>query len=181
MEKIEVPSHEQLSPKSQVLTAMLAKQFGKAPDLFSVIGLSENTLENYLNFRAGNAKGTFSAKEIEAVSLVVSQVAGSKYCQAGHTVFGKMHGLSEGETMEIRLGRHSNPKLQAIISMAIEIAQKHGNVSQQSLENFHKQGFATAALIDLSALVVDALLANYVCNTTQLDIDFPLAKQVGSQ
>lgn len=178
MEKIEVPSHEQLSPKSQVLTAMLAKQFGKAPDLFSVIGLSENTLENYLSFRAGNAKGTFSAKEIEAVSLVVSQVAGSKYCLAGHTVFGKMHGLSEGETMEIRLGRHSNPRLQAIIALAQSIAQTHGNVSQNLLDNFYLQGFDTVALVDLNALVVDALLTNYVCNTTQLEIDFPLAKSV---
>ncbi len=178
MKKTELPSYDQLPTKSQAIVRALAEKFGKAPDLFKLMGLSENALENYLNFKKCNSKGTFNAREIEAINLVISEVTSSKYCQSGHTVFGKIHGLSDGEILEIRMGRHSNPRLQAIISIAKEIVVMHGNVSEKILSNFQDQGFDTSALIDLNALVVDALLTNYICNMTQLEIDFPIARQV---
>ncbi|MDX2003282.1 MAG: carboxymuconolactone decarboxylase family protein [Chitinophagales bacterium] len=173
-----VPSRDELSTEGQALYDGIHKAFGKVPNLYAYIGKSANTLGAYLAFQQAQAKGSFKAKEREAVFLAVSQVNNCRYCQSVHTVVGKMNGLSEEETLEIRQGRHSDPRLNAIVALAKEVTETKGRPNAATLENFFAQGFDEAALIDLIALVVDKTLANYVHNITQIEIDWPLAKEI---
>ncbi len=67
---------------------------------------------------------SFTAKEREAINLIVSQVNECDYCLAAHTTLAKMRGLTEEDTLEIRKGCFSEAKLDAAIKLAQSIAKK---------------------------------------------------------
>ncbi|PIQ47284.1 MAG: alkylhydroperoxidase [Cytophagales bacterium CG12_big_fil_rev_8_21_14_0_65_40_12] len=178
MRTFSVPTRDQVAPVAQGIFDNLKSQLGMVPNLFATIGYSANALSSYLAFQSAQAKGSFNAKEREAVFLAVSQVNGCAYCQAAHTTLGKMNGFTEEETIELRKGKSANARLQSIVVLAKEITANHGRPSSEALESFFAQGFDNAALIDLIALVADKTLANYVHNVTQITIDFPVAKPI---
>lgn len=178
MRTFDVPTREQVAPAAQGIFDNLQKQIGMVPNLYATIGYSANALESYLGFQGAQAKGSFNAKEREAVFLVVSQVNGCAYCQAAHTALGKMNGFSEEETIELRQGKSQDARLNAIVALAADITASHGKPAEANVENFFLQGFDNAALIDLIALVADKTLANYVHNITQVPVDFPAARPI---
>jgi AhpD family alkylhydroperoxidase len=45
---------------------------------------------------------SFTAKEREAINLIVSQVNECDYCLAAHTSLAKMRGFTEEQTIDIR-------------------------------------------------------------------------------
>ncbi len=55
------------------------------PNLYATIGYSANALNSYLQYVGEQSRGTFHAKEREAVYLIVSQFNGCEYCLASHT------------------------------------------------------------------------------------------------
>lgn len=178
MRTFEVPTRDQVAPAAQGIFDNLQKQAGMVPNLYATIGYSANALESYLNFQGAQAKGSFNAKEREAVFLAVSQVNGCAYCQAAHTALGKMNGFTEEETIELRQAKSENPRLNAIVALAADITASHGKPAEENVENFFLQGFDNAALIDLISLVADKTLANYVHNITQITVDFPAAQPI---
>lgn len=178
MRTFEVPTREQVSPAAQTIFDNLKSQIGMVPNIYATIGYSANALESFLGFQGAQAKGTFSAKEREAVYLIVSQTNGCAYCQAAHTALGKMNGFTEEETIELRQGRSANERLQAIVSLAQDITLNRGRASEDNVEAFFAQGFDNEALIDLIALVADKTLVNFVHNLTQVPIDFPKAQPI---
>lgn len=173
MRTFEVPTREQVSPDAQAIFDNLKSQVGMVPNLYATIGYSANALSSFLTFQGAQAKGTFNAKEREAVYLAVSQVNGCAYCQAAHTTLGKMNGFSEEETIELRKGQSADARLNAIVALAKDITENRGRASEATVEAFFAQGFDNSALMDLVALVADKTLANYVHNLTQIAIDFP--------
>jgi uncharacterized peroxidase-related enzyme len=178
MKTFQVPTRDQVTPAVQGVFDHMQSAFGMVPNLFATIGYSENALTSYLAFQQAQAKGSFSAKEREAVFLAVSQVNGCQYCQAAHTAIGKMNGFSEEETIQLRAGAHPNAKLSTITRLAASITENHGRPEPQLLEEFFALGYGEKALIDLVALVADKTLANYVHNITQVPIDFPAAPKL---
>lgn len=175
MKTFHVPTRDQVTPAVQGVFDHMQSAFGMVPNLFATIGYSENALTSYLAFQQAQAKGSFSSKEREAVFLAVSEVNGCHYCQAAHTAIGKMNGLSEAETVQLRAGTHPDAKLSTITRLAASITETHGRPAAQLLEDFFALGYGEKALVDLVALVADKTLANYVHNITQVPIDFPAA------
>lgn len=64
--------------------------------------------------------GTFDGRTREAVALLVGAVDQCTYCQAAHTLGGRRAGLTEQETIDARRGTSSDPKLQALLTVAEE-------------------------------------------------------------
>jgi len=172
------PAREELTQDGQLIYDSIKAAFGKVPNLFAFIGYSANGLSSYLTFQQAQAKGTFKAKEREAIYLVVSEVNGCRYCQSAHTAIGKMNGFSEEETLQLRQGYHPNARLNAIVALAKEVTEQQGRVSEATLDQFFAQGFDNAALVDLVMLVADKIAANYLHNLSQIEIDWPLAKSL---
>ncbi len=85
-------------------------------------------------------KGSFSAKENEAIALAVSQANHCEYCLAAHSTIGKMVGYSDNEVMDIRSGTVSDRKLNALTSLASELTIKRGKTAQDlTYENYSKK------------------------------------------
>lgn len=173
MKSVTVPSREQVAPVNQEIFDNLQKALGFIPNLYATIAHSEHGLARYLAYQ--NAKTSLSNKEKEAVNLVVSQVNGCLYCQSAHTVLGKMNGFTDEQIIELRMGRSSMAKLNALVQLAADITKNRGNASAASVEEFFAQGYTNENLVDVILQVSDKTAMNYLHNLTQVPIDFPLA------
>lgn len=75
------------------------------PNAYAAIGSnSPSALQAALDLDGTLGKSSLSARQIEAVKLAVSAVAGCDYCLAAHTLMGKHTGLSRDAMIAIRTG-----------------------------------------------------------------------------
>ncbi|MGS0747354.1 carboxymuconolactone decarboxylase family protein [Halpernia sp. GG3] len=177
MANFKVPSRGEVSANNQEIFDNLNKGLGMVPNLYAVMALSDTALENYVALQ--NAKTTFSNKEKQAVNLVVSQVNECHYCQSAHTLLGKMNGLTEEQTIEIRKGNASfDNKLNALVILAKEITSKKGFASTDAVDAFIDAGYKKGQVVELVFLVAEKTAMNYVHAITKVEIDFPLAKEI---
>jgi AhpD family alkylhydroperoxidase len=169
-----VPVRDEVSASSQAAFDSLKSALGMVPNLYATIAYSENGLSRYLAFQG--AKTSLSNKEKEVVNLVVSEINECRYCQSAHTVLGKMNGFSEGEILDIRSGKSSNAKLDALVKLAENITLLKGKISQERLEAFYAAGYNNGNLVDVILQISDKIAMNYLHNLTQVPIDFPVAE-----
>lgn len=173
MKKFTVPSREEVSAANQAIFDSLNKALGFVPNLYATIAHSDNGLAKYLDFQ--NAKTSLSNKEKEAVNLVVSQVNGCVYCQSAHTVIGKMNGFTDDQIIDLRSGKATDAKLNALVQLAESITKNRGNADAQLVDNFFAQGYTNGNLVDLILQISDKTAMNYLHNLTKIPVDFPLA------
>lgn len=175
MSNFNVPKREEVSSDNQAIFDNLEKAVGFVPNLFATYAYSENALGNYLAF--ANAKTSLNAKQKEVVNLAVSQVNNCLYCLSAHTAIGKMNGFNDEQILELRSGRASfDTKLDALARLAKNITENRGATDSAVLENFFEAGWTKENLIDTIVLVGDKTISNYINNTTEIPVDFPVAQ-----
>lgn len=173
-------SRQEASSSVQPIFDALKNKVGMVPNLYATIANSPITLPAYLAFDEALGKGVFTARERQAIFLVVSQVNGCHYCQSAHTELGKMNGFTEEETIQLRTASIADPKLRALTKLADEITRTHGKPSAKALSDFHKVGYGADALVELIAHIGYKSVANYLHNVVDFPIDFPVAKEIES-
>ncbi len=175
MSTFNVPKRDEVSEANQAIFDNLEKTVGFVPNLFATYAYSENALANYLNF--SNAKTSLRAKEKEVVNLAVSEVNNCLYCLSAHTAIGKMNGFTDDQILELRAGKASfDNKLDALARLARNITENRGVTDQDVLDNFFAAGWTKENLIDTIVLVGDKTISNYINNTTEVPVDFPVAQ-----
>jgi uncharacterized peroxidase-related enzyme len=179
MKKFTVPIREEVAPANQAIFDNLNKALGFVPNLYAAIAYSDNGLGKYLAYQ--NAKTSLSNKEKEAVNLIVSQVNGCVYCQSAHTVIGKMNGFSEDQVLDIRRGRATDSKLNALVQLAASVTENRGRADAALVDAFFAQGYTNENLVDLILQVSDKVAMNYLHNLTQIPVDFPLAPSLDAE
>jgi AhpD family alkylhydroperoxidase len=179
MTTFNIPSRDEVSASNQGIFDNLKRLIGFVPNLYAAFAHSENALASYLAL--GSAKTSLSKKEKEAVNLVVSQVNSCRYCQSAHTVLGKMNGFTDEEVVRIRGGRATDPKLDALVRLAKEITASRGRPAAATVEAFYAAGYTKGSLVDLVVAVGDKAIMNYLHNITQVEIDFPIAPELGER
>ncbi len=175
MTNFTVPTKEEVSAENQAIFEQLGEKLGFVPNLYATMAYSDNALKAYLGLAESQTKGSLSAKEREAINLVVSQVNDCRYCQSAHTLLGKMNGFSDEEIIKLRKGESDDAKLAALVKLAKEITISRGSPSERVLKKFFDAGYDQGGLIDVVLMVTDKIFANYVNNITQIPIDFPIA------
>ncbi|MEG1025348.1 MAG: carboxymuconolactone decarboxylase family protein [Flavobacterium sp.] len=173
MTTFNVPTREEVSENNQAIFDNLKKALGFVPNLYATIAYSKNGLERFLAYQ--NAKTSLSNKEKEAVNLIVSQVNECIYCQSAHLVLGKMNGFSEDQLLDIRNGKSSDIKLNALVKLAADITANRGRASEDNVADFFAQGYTKENLVDLTLQISDKTAMNYLHNLTKIPVDFPLA------
>jgi uncharacterized peroxidase-related enzyme len=168
-----VPTKEQVGLTNQTIFDNLQKALGFVPNLYATIAYSDHGLERFLNYQ--NAKTSLSNKEKEAVNLIVSQVNGCVYCQSAHLVLGKMNGFSDEQLLDIRQGKSSDEKLNALVQLAADVTKNRGNASGENIDAFWANGYTKENLVDLILQVSDKTAMNYLHNLTKVPVDFPIA------
>ena len=178
MKTIQVPTRDQVSAGSQVIFDQYLKRMGKVPNLYATMGYSENALKGFVDLDAAFNHGVFRPKEREAIALIVSEINGCAYCLAGHTLAAIKNGFTKEETLDIRRGKTTDDKLNAIIQLARSITINKGHADEEALDNFYAAGFDEAGLMELIGLVTVRILTNYVFAATGIPVDFPLAESL---
>lgn len=175
MSTFNVPTRDEVSSNNQAIFDNLEKAVGFVPNLFATYAYSENALGNYLNL--SNAKTSLKTKEKEVVNLAVSEVNQCLYCLSAHTAISKMNGFTDDQILELRAGRASfDNKLDALARLARNITERRGVTDEDVLENFFNAGWTKENLIDTIVLVGDKTISNYINNTTEIPVDFPVAQ-----
>jgi alkylhydroperoxidase AhpD family core domain len=179
MRTINVPTLTQVDPRSKELLEQVQKKLGKTPNLYAIIGYSSSSLKAMMETENALAhNSSFTAKEREAINLIVSQVNNCDYCLAAHTTMAKMRGFSEEEAIAIRKAQLADEKLNNVILLAQSITQNHGKADETILETFFENGYDEKALVELISLITLRSFTNYVFSNTQVPIDFPLAENL---
>jgi uncharacterized peroxidase-related enzyme len=173
MKKFHVPTREEVVPANQAIFDNLEKDLGFVPNLYATIAHSDNGLSRFLAYQ--NAKTSLNNKEKEAVNLIVSQVNGCLYCQSAHLVLGKMNGFSDEQLLNIRKGKSTDNKLNALVQLAADITNNKGRASAETVDSFFENGYTNENLVDLILLISDKTAMNFLHNLTQVPVDFPLA------
>jgi AhpD family alkylhydroperoxidase len=178
MKPFAVPTYDQVSADAKPAFDQFNKVLGKMPNLYATIGYSANALNSYLHYVNEQARGTFHAKEREAIYLIVSQFNGCEYCLASHTQSAIKNGWTEDDTLLIRAGKHPEQKWQVIYKVISSVIEQKGLVSDELLDEFYALGYHEAAIIDLMVLINVMSFTNYVYRLTHIPIDFPAAKEI---
>ncbi len=94
-------------------------------------------------------------------------------------MLGKMNGLTEEQTIEIRKGGAGfDAKLNALVSLTKEVTVKRGFASEATVDNFIAQGYTKGQVVELVMLVAEKTAMNYLHAITKVAIDFPVAQNL---
>lgn len=159
------------------LFAKLKKNLGKVPNAYATIGSnSALALETILNLDGALRKTSLSAKEIEVVKLVVSQVAQCDYCLAAHTLAGKATGLGAETMLALRHGQPSgDDRFDALAAFARSVVTTSGTVAPVVLDAIRQAGFGDAQLIEILLAVTAISFTNMFNRLNDTTLDFPRA------
>lgn len=172
-----VLKREEVSTKNQQVFDELKKAFGTVPNLYSTMAYSENALEAYVNFE--NSKNSLTRKEVEAATLVVSEVNNCLYCVSAHTMVAKLNGFTEEQTLEIRGGNASfDKKLDVLVKLAKQLSKERHPGDGTLVAAFFQSGYSKENLIDLIVQIGDRTISNMLHAVTQVPNEFPQAKSI---
>lgn len=166
---------DQLSGPACAVHEQIRKAAGKLPNAYALIGAySPAAMSLLLSGDAALSKGQLSRRDIEAVRLGISQQNGCDYCVAGHTLVGKLVGLSPEETRAARAGQASgNPQRDALVAFTREVASTRGTVPEATLQAVLDAGYTPGQVVEALftvALISFTNLFNRVNDTT---LDYP--------
>lgn len=176
MPRIPTPASIEAAPQAaQPLLSAVKSMLGSVPNLFRLVANSPAALEGFLGLNGALASGQLNAQTRERIALAVANVNHCGYCNAAHTVLGKMAKLSDDEISLARAGTSADHKANAAVSFAKLVTQKRGMVSDADVAAVKAAGYSDAELVEIVSHVALNTLTNYVNEVFKTEIDFPHA------
>ncbi|MDR5838426.1 carboxymuconolactone decarboxylase family protein [Caballeronia sp. LZ034LL] len=153
----------------------IKKAMGRVPNAYATIGThSPAALGATLNGDAILAKSSLEKADVEAIKLAVSELVGCDYCAAAHTVVGKMVGLTQQETQQIRAGEATgNAKRDALVRFVRHLVSSSGTVDAARLDEVRAAGYSEAQVIDTLFAMSVINFTNLVNRVNDTTLDFP--------
>jgi uncharacterized peroxidase-related enzyme len=174
MSRISIPTVEQSLAASQPLLAAVQQQLGVVPNLMKLVGHSPAALEGYLSLNGALAKGKLNVQLRERIALAVAEYNGCDYCLSAHDYLGRNVAKLSGEEIDAaRDGHSADPRANAALVFARQVAETRGRVSDADLAALRAADFDEASVLEIVVTVALNVLTNYVNNVAQTDIDFP--------
>jgi len=159
--------------KAKALFASVKAKMGVVPNMMKTMANSPELLEGYLAFSGALAKGTLPAAVREQLALMVSQANGCEYCLSAHTLFARRAGLSTEQVAWAREGVSQDAKTQAVLSLAQNILESRGDLSDEQLDDARHVGLTDAEIAEVVGHIALSTLTNYFNQLAQSELDFP--------
>ncbi len=163
------------SPSVQSLLAGVKKGLGMTPNLFRVAAQSPAALEALVAFFGAVQKGSFDARNREAIALAVSEANACDYCLSAHTALGKGAGLDDRALADARLAKSDDAHRAKLLRLARAIVDHRGRVGTV-LDDLRRDGLTDAEAVEVAANVALTIFTNYLNELAQTDIDFPVVR-----
>jgi AhpD family alkylhydroperoxidase len=142
-------------------------------NIFRTMANSPAVLDAYLKFSGALGEGKLDGKIRESIALAVAQANCTQYCLSAHTVLGKNAGLDDAAIHDARLGRSSDRKTSAAVTLAQKVTATRGNVSDADIAAARSGGLDDGDIAEVVANVALNVFTNYFNNLNQVEVDFP--------
>ena len=159
--------------KAQELFVAVKAKMGSVPNMMKTMAHSPALLEGYLAFSGALGKGLLRPAVREQLALVVSQANGCEYCLSAHSLLGKHAGLAPEQIVSARKGEAQDPKAQAALSLARNLIDRRGDVSDEQLAAARETGLSDGEIAEVVGHVALSTLTNYFNQLAHVDVDFP--------
>lgn len=161
------------SGKVQELFGAIKSKFGKVPNMMKTMAHSPALLEGYLAFNGALQNGELAPAVREQIALAVSQVNQCEYCLSAHSLLAKLAGLNPDQIIAARQGKSQDPKVQAVLTLALNVVERRGNVSDDQLNDARHSGLSDSEIAEVIGHVAVTNLTNYFNQLSQTEVDFP--------
>jgi uncharacterized peroxidase-related enzyme len=175
--RITTPAVESAAGAAADLFAQIRKAAGGVPNTFAAIGaLAPDALKAVLQADGVLAGGTLGKKDLETIKLIVSEVAGCRYCVAAHSMLGKLAGLSPDALAQIRRGQPTgDAKRDALARFVRNLQQSSGEISRAEFDAIKAAGYTDAQLVEISLAIALITFTNVFNRINDTELDFPAA------
>ena len=175
MSRIATPASIEASPAaSQPLLHAVAKQLGKAPNLFRMVGNSPAALEGHVSLLGALGKGALPLQTRGRIALAVAEVNGCSYCLSAHTALGRLAKLDDAEMTANRDGGSNDPKADTAVRFAVKVTRERGQVSDADVRSLKDAGYDDAQIVEIVLHVALNVFTNYINKIAETEIDFPI-------
>jgi AhpD family alkylhydroperoxidase len=178
MTNLGILTREQAPAAAQPTYDGLQKMVGFMPNLYATFAHSARALNGSIAWAETLRKGELNGQEAEAIFLAASEANNCFYCVSAHTQMGLGFGLTEAQTQELRQQTSTDPKLNAVATLARDVVESRGFPAQANIDAFFAQGYSKAALVELIGFVALNTFNNYVEHLDGTPIDWPLAQRL---
>jgi len=175
MSRIATPAIETATGASAEVFTQIKKSIGKVPNLYATMGmLQPAALKAMLQADATLAAGSLSKQDVEVIKLTVSSIGGCTYCVAAHSLIAKLTGLSPESLKHIRHGEPTgDARHDALIAFVKQIAQTHGELSDEAFAAIKAAGYSDAQLVEISLAIAVITFTNTFNRINDTTVDFP--------
>lgn len=175
MPRLKAVSVDQADGRVRELFDGLKKAVGAVPNIYQGVASSPVALDVLLGMGAKLGEGRLTKAEAEAIKLVVAQNYSCNYCLAAHTMVGRKAGLSEEDTIAIRRGAISEPKLSALVRFVGNALQPTGRISDDDLRAIRAAGFDDGQITEILMVLAQTVFTTLFNRVNQTEVDFPPA------
>jgi uncharacterized peroxidase-related enzyme len=155
--------------------AAIKKSVGRVPNSFVMIGThAPGALAAILSADKVLSKGSLPRADQETVKLIVSELGGCDYCVAGHSVVGKMAGLTPEVMRRIRGGEPTGDvKRDALVRFVHMLIKTRGTVDAAEVSQVRDAGYTERQLIEIALAIAVITFTNVANRINDTVIDFP--------
>lgn len=177
MSRIATPAAEAAAGATAELFTQIKKAAGRVPNTFAAIGAyGTPALKAMLQADAVLAAGTLSKQDQETIKLAVSAAVGCDYCEAAHSVLGKLAGLRPEIMKRIRSGQPSGDvKRDALVHFVRLLVTTRGTISENEFSAIKDAGYSEAQLVDISLALAVITFTNVFNRINDTTLDYPAA------
>lgn len=178
MSAITTLTDDEVTPHVAEIFAGAKASMGKVPNLFRVLAHAPAALEVYTGSKRFLSGGVLTPQAQEQIAIAIAAANGCDYCLAAHTGGARAAGVSAEDRASAQTGHTSDPKIQAVLDLALAINATHGQASYSALEAARAYGLSDAEILETVAHVAVNILTNSVNNIVGTTLDFPKVERI---
>ncbi|MDF1808247.1 MAG: carboxymuconolactone decarboxylase family protein [Phycisphaerales bacterium] len=160
---------------AQILSAIKGK-IGMVPNLYASMAHSPAALNAALAFGDAMGNSILSPAVKEQLALVIAGANSCDYCASAHTAIGKGAGVAADELARNLVGEATDPKVQALLTLAKTIVSNRGSISDSDLSTARSAGVTEGEIVEVVASVAINTFTNYFNHIAETEIDFPVVR-----
>jgi len=171
MARIAIPTREEFTEKTKPTLDRYEKNLGIVPNFFALISRSPDVLGAEANMHAVLGK-SLGHNTRERIHIMTAEVNGCDYCLSVHSYVGdKFNKLSKEDMQLNREGHSTDPKADAALQFAFQVAKNRGHVTDADFAAVRAAGFSDEEIIDIVAETAFSFTTNLFNNTFRTDVD----------
>jgi uncharacterized peroxidase-related enzyme len=163
----------QAQGQTQALFDAVKAKMAKVPNMMKTMAHSPTLLEGYLALSGALSKEVLPEVVRQQIALSVSQENGCEYCLSAHTLLGWHAGVTHEQVLLARQGEAKDAKQQAVLTLAQNIVENRGDISDEQFGAAREAGVSNAELAEVVGHIALTTLTNFFNQLARADVDFP--------